>query len=124
MEIQIKPLSVNEAWQGKRFKTPLYSSYCAKLSLILSSKIYRLEISKFKRLAIFFEFHFSNPQSDWDNPIKPIQDVLQKHYKFNDKDIYFGAVIKKVVPKGEEKIIFKIVEYSEKHEKQIRDLFF
>jgi hypothetical protein len=35
MIIQIKPLSVNQVWQGKRFKTPKYKSYEMQLMLML-----------------------------------------------------------------------------------------
>jgi len=35
MRINYKPLSVNEAWQGKRFKTKAYKDYEKSLMLLL-----------------------------------------------------------------------------------------
>ena len=52
---------------------------------------------------------------DWDNPIKPFQDVLQKKYGFDDRRIMTAIVKKKVVKKGDEFIYFTI----DKHLKEI-----
>ena len=99
--LEIKPLSVNECWQGKRFKTKAYLKYEKDLLLILP-KIKMPE----PPFEIYFEFGFSNIMSDWDNPVKPLQDILQKKYGFNDKDIIKAVVVKKKVKKGED--YFKI----------------
>lgn len=101
INLKIKPLSVNECWQGKRFKTKAYLKYEKDLLLILP-KIKMPE----PPFEINFEFGFSNIMSDWDNPIKPLQDILQKKYRFNDKDIMKAVVVKKKVKKGED--YFKI----------------
>lgn len=103
MKINIKPLSVNQAWQGKRFKTKLY--YAFEQEFLLKLRPLKLPEPPY---SVYYEFGLSNTLSDWDNPIKPTQDVLQKKYKFNDKDI-FEAVIRKVkVDKGSEYILFEI----------------
>lgn len=73
IRIDIKPLSVNEAWQGKRFKTDAYKSYEKNLLLLLP----RMAIPTGK-MKVFFEFGLSNVCSDIDNPVKPFLDVLQK----------------------------------------------
>ena len=39
MRIKIKPLSVNDAWQGRRFKTDNYKKYERDLMLILPSSV-------------------------------------------------------------------------------------
>ncbi len=101
INLKIKPLSVNECWQGKRFKTKSYLQYEKDLLLILP-KIKMPE----PPFEIHFEFGFSNIMSDWDNPVKPLQDILQKKYGFNDKDIMKAVVVKKKVKKGED--YFKI----------------
>ena len=103
MIIKIKPLSVNEVWQGKRFKTTAYKSYEKSLLLLLPN----FEIPKGK-LKIYFEFGFSNSQSDIDNPIKPILDILQKKYGFNDSQVYEMNVKKEIVKKGSEYIKIEI----------------
>lgn len=103
MIIKIKPLSVNEVWQGKRFKTTAYKNYERSMLLLLPNII----IPKAK-IKIYFEFGFSNPQSDIDNPVKPILDILQKKYKFNDSQVYEMNVKKEIVKKGSEYIKIEI----------------
>lgn len=103
VELNIKPMSVNDAWQGKRFKTPKYKNY-EKIVLMMLPKLtipnapYRLNL----------EFYFSNSTADIDNPIKLISDIIQKKYSINDRDIYELNVKKFVVKKGNEKIIFTL----------------
>lgn len=79
--IEIKPLSVNEAWQGKRFKTPKYKSYETEMLWILP----KLGILKPPyKLNVTFGI---STESDLDNCLKPFLDILQKKYGINDKDI-------------------------------------
>tara|TARA_R100001244_G_scaffold120472_1_gene90075 strand:- start:202 stop:522 length:321 start_codon:yes stop_codon:yes gene_type:complete len=104
MIINIKPLSVNQCWQGRRFKTPTYKKYEKELLLLLP----KLTIPE-GNLAIIITFGFSSKASDWDNPIKPFQDILQKRYKFNDSRVYKATVTKEIVKKGKEFIEFTII---------------
>lgn len=103
IKVDIKPLSVNQVWQGKRFKTPAYKVYEQELLLILP----RLTVPK-GPLKAFYEFGQSNVMADWDNPVKPFQDVLQKKYNFDDRYIIEATVKKVKVPKGSEYIKFKL----------------
>jgi Holliday junction resolvase RusA-like endonuclease len=101
--INIKPLSVNQAWQGKRFKTKKYAKYERDVLLMLP-KLSKLE----PPFEVALEFGFSNVASDIDNPIKPILDIIQKKYGINDKDIYELKIKKTVVPKKSDYIKFSI----------------
>lgn len=101
--VHIKPLSVNVAWQGKRFKTPAYKQYEHDVLLMLPSL--KLPKAPYK---LTLTFGFSNKASDLDNPVKLISDILQKKYSFNDKDIYQLIVNKEIVLKNNEFIKFKI----------------
>jgi len=105
MTIQIhrKPLSVNACWQGKRFKTPLYKDYEKEILELLPDKY---EIPE-GDLQVRYEFGL-NTMADWDNPVKPLQDILQKKYDFDDRRIMRAEVIKKVVKKGEGYFNFEI----------------
>ena len=96
IEISTKPMSVNEAWQGRRYKSKPYKTYEAQLLYSLPS----LETPE-PPYRITFEFGISKA-TDWDNPIKPLQDILCKKYGFDDRDIYEGIVKKTVVKKGKE----------------------
>lgn len=106
--IAIKPLSVNECWQGKRFKTPKYKAYEREL-LFRLPKIH-IPTGPYQ---ISFEFGLSSPLADWDNPVKPLQDILQKKYGFNDKDIVRATVDKIKVAKGAEYIKFSILSFEQ-----------
>jgi len=106
--INIKPLSVNEAWQGRRFKTNKYKMWLTELSFILP----KIVIPEGK-LKVTYELGFSNAQSDIDNPVKCLTDALQFKYGFNDKMIYKLEVEKVIVPKGKEYISFDITSLNE-----------
>jgi Holliday junction resolvase RusA-like endonuclease len=105
MKLNIKPLSVNEVWQGKRFKTPAYKAYERDVLLILP----KLTVPD-NGLDVSITFGFSNSQSDIDNPVKPFIDILQKKYGFNDSRIMKMTLIKEKVAKGMEFIQFNISE--------------
>lgn len=106
MRIEIKPLSVNEAWQGRRFKTEKYKAFEKYLILLLP----KMNIGKKRRLKVDFVFGFATKASDLDNPVKPCLDVLQKKYGINDNDIFELNIKKEVVGKGNEFIELKINE--------------
>jgi len=106
--IDIKPLSVNKAWQGKRYKTKDYKTYEKAVYHLLPI----LTIPE-GPLSIYLEFGFSNSQADWDNPIKPFQDILQFKYAFNDSRIHEAHVKKVKVKKGCEYISFSIQELAD-----------
>ena len=103
MRINIKPLSVNKCWRGRRFKTDKYKVYENELLYTLPKS----EIKKCK-LYVYIKFGFSSKASDIDNPVKPILDILQKKYGFNDNMIYKLKVEKFNVKKGDEYIEFDI----------------
>ena len=98
INLQIKPLSVNECWQGKRYKTPAYNRYEKAVLLLLP----KAEISNVERIEI--EFGVSSKLADIDNPVKPILDILQKKYGFNDRDIFELTIKKVLTKKGQEYI--------------------
>lgn len=102
-KINIKPLSVNDCWQGRRFKTKKYKAY----EEVLLMRLKPIKIPE-PPLTIKIEFGFSTSLADIDNPIKPFLDILQKKYKFNDRDIYQLNISKKVVGKGLEYIDYNI----------------
>lgn len=101
--LTVKPLSVNEVWKGKRFKTTAYKEYELKLLWLLPKIL--LPPPPYE---IHFIFGVSNSQADFDNPIKPFLDVLQKKYGFNDKLVIRATIDKVIVKRGHEYIGFSI----------------
>ena len=106
MRINIKPISVNECFQGRRYKTDKYKGFEKHLLLLLPN----MNIRKKEKLKVDFVFGFATKSSDLDNPVKPCLDVLQKKYGINDNDIFELTVKKEVVGKGNEFIELKISE--------------
>jgi len=103
VKLNIKPLSVNEAWRGKRFKSHKYNDFELEMLLLIpKQKIPEGD------LEITLEFGFSNKASDIDNPVKLTLDCLQKKLKFDDKSIYLLHLQKTIVPKGSEFIKYTI----------------
>ncbi len=104
VKINIKPVSVNTCWQGRRFKTPSYKNYERELLYLLP----KMKVPQ-GQLSVIITFGVSSKASDIDNPLKPFLDILTKKYGFNDKQIYQLIVDKKDVEKGKEFIAFEIV---------------
>lgn len=101
--LNIKPLSINEAYRGRRFATPELAQYKKDLARILP-KIKVLE----GKLSVTYVFGLSSKQADVDNCIKAFQDILSEQYGFNDKRIYELHVKKVDVKKGKEYVGFEI----------------
>jgi hypothetical protein len=95
MRLDIKPLSANEAWQGRRFRTPKYNRYIRDILMILPS----FNVPE-GHLELKLTFGFSNAASDFDNPVKCFVDCLQKKYGFNDKMIKRCVIEVEQVKKG------------------------
>lgn len=106
-KIYIKPLSVNAAYKGRRFKTKEYDKYCDAVSLLLPSDI----VVPDGYLKVEYEFGLSSNGGDFDNPVKPLQDILSKKYGFNDNKIMIATIKKIIVPKGKEYIRFRIEKF-------------
>ena len=104
IKLHIKPLSVNQAWKGRRYKTDAYNRYESELMAMLPD----YEITSFRGLVL--TFGFSNMQSDVDNPTKLVIDILQKRYGVNDRDLMELHLYKQKVAKGNEFIKIELME--------------
>ena len=107
-QIKIKLLSINQAWQGRRFKTKAYHDFEKELFYLLPKQ----KIPEGK-LELYLKFGFSSKLSDIDNPVKIVQDVMQKKYQFNDRDIYKLVIEKEIVKKGKEYLEFRFATLVE-----------
>ena len=103
IKINIKPLSVNRAWQGRRYKTSEYKAWEQEM-------LYRLPPTECCSGSIRLEIvvGVSNIRSDIDNVLKPFLDVLQKKYGFDDNQIFELEIRKEKVKKGKEFIEFLV----------------
>lgn len=76
IKVQYKPMSVNVARKGKRYKSNQYKQYESFLLAVLPNYNIPLDGS----LIAIYTFGLSSKLADRDNPIKPTQDILQKKY--------------------------------------------
>lgn len=99
----VKPMTVNRAWQGRRFKSKEYESY----EMIVLFNLPKITVPAGKLKAKYI-FGLSSKSADLDNCVKPFTDILQKKYGFNDKLIYEMEIKKEDVKKGQEFIKFEL----------------
>lgn len=78
-KLKVKPLSVNKAWKGRRFKTPEYISYEWEVAVLLP----KIKISGDVDILIEYHMNFAK-LSDIDNPSKPLLDILVKQGLIDD----------------------------------------
>lgn len=105
--LKIAPLSINRAYQGRRFLTKEAKSYIDQVLRLLPA----MKVPEGKLVARY-KFYVSSKASDADNLVKMMQDCLQKKYGFNDRQIYWIEIEKFDVKKGDERIEFEIGEYK------------
>lgn len=103
IEIKLKPLSVNSAFKGRRFRTDDYNKYIRNMLFLLP----KIEIGP-APYELSVVFGYSSKASDIDNGLKSFLDCLVKKYGFDDRDIYKLNVKKEIVKKGEEFTNFEI----------------
>lgn len=108
MILKIKPLSVNQIFKGKRFRTKEYDIYELQVISLLS----KINIPN-GNLSIIYNVGLSSKNGDIDNCIKPFQDIISKYYGFNDNRIYHLEVFKSIVKKGSEFISFELSEIEQ-----------
>jgi Holliday junction resolvase RusA-like endonuclease len=108
-KINIKPLSVNQAWYGRKVRTSKHRDYEEEILYLLP----KMKVPEGK-LSVSYEFGLSSKNADGDNFIKIFQDILSKKYGFNDNTIYEWNIVKVNVNKGKEYIRFDIKEYDSK----------
>ena len=97
-KVNIKPLSANSAWKGRRIKSDDYKQFERSMHYLTPKG--KVDPDKMLRVEIFFGF--SNMASDIDNPLKMTIDFCQKKFSFNDKNIFELNVRKCIVSKGQE----------------------
>lgn len=83
--IPLKPLSVNAAWQGRRFKSKTYKKYEADIDMLVPPAKKTLK-GLIHATYIFYLTNFL--RTDGDNLVKCLQDLLvKKGYIEDDREI-------------------------------------
>lgn len=103
--VNIKPMSVNEIFNGQRTRTKKYDVFIKSMMFLLPKSI---EIPDPVNVKLAIEFGLSSRGSDLDNYLKGTIDCFVKKYKVDDRHIQEIHAFKSIVKKGEEYIKFKI----------------
>ena len=100
--LNVKPLSVNEAWQGRRFSTPAKKAYEQRLSLSLPNVA--VDGKPYYRVTYdFFLVRFAT--TDWDNLCKVLGDCLVKKGIISEDRLIVKATVRKFPAKADKIVV-------------------
>lgn len=110
IEIPLKPISVNAAFQGKRYKTDECKRFDRDCQLVLMR--YRGKIERFERYEVIYNLYLKNAAlTDWDNCIKILQDNLVTAGLISDDRKIYRATINKI-PDTTDRVHVRIMEWK------------
>lgn len=102
--LNVKALSVNDAWQGRRFSTPAKKKY----DLVLQMCLPQVHVAGGPYYRIEYDFHLVNfAMTDYDNCIKVTQDCLVKQGIITDDRFIVDARVRKYRAK-QDRIVIRI----------------
>lgn len=102
--LNVKPISTNAAWRGRRFSTPEKKAYeelvhCSlPKAVVVGNPYYRIEYDFYLR---------SFALTDWDNCVKVTQDCLVKRGILSDDCKIVDARVRKF-PAKKDRIVIRI----------------
>ena len=102
-KVNIRPLSVNEGYTGRRWKTEEHRVWHRSVLFLLPKMVMPPP-----PYEVYLKFGFSSKTSDFDNCVKFFIDCLSDKHKFNDKLIRRAVIDVDIVPKGKEYIEFSL----------------
>ena len=117
--LKIKPLSVNDAYKGRKYKTSNHHKFKDHITILLKNKRI-LKLEKKERFYILYHFYISNIQNDVDNLIKLTQDAICNKIGTDDRYIMGIHAKKFIVKKGQEHIKFKIFKTEKELNKYVQ----
>lgn len=110
IRLNVKPLSVNQAfsvYRGKKLKTKKYRQYEKTiLAHLLKNKI-KIKLPAKGDLYLHLKIGVGRA-FDCDNCAKPLIDIFQQYFKFNDNRITYLVIEKEIIKKGSEFIAFDL----------------
>ena len=98
--IKVKPLSINQAWQGRRFKTPKCSAYNLAVSESIQKQYPKPVIADW--YLIHYQFWIKNfARTDCDNMVKSLQDCIVRAKIISDDCRIKRFTVEKFKAKGD-----------------------
>lgn len=90
--IPIKPISINDCWQGKRFATKDYKKWTEDGLWLLKGQ----GMAPQGRLRVVVDWYSKNiSTADIDNPVKPVLDLLKKAGVIEDDRWIYELLVRK-----------------------------
>ena len=109
LRLQIKPLSTNRIYVGRKVKSSQARQFERDIALLLAAYAKETELPD-GDLAIHFRFGTTR-QKDLSNNVKLLEDQIAKHYGIDDRRFAGHTAVRIPVPRGEEFVIFQIVPF-------------
>lgn len=105
--LAIKPLSINKAFQGRRFKTKECKNYCKELAAILPKESIKGYV------CIHYKFYLKNwKMTDGDNLVKVLTDeIVRKGIIEDDRKIMTYIIQKYPAKTDRDSINIEILRY-------------
>ena len=114
-KVDIKALSINEAWQGRRYKTPKYKDW-ERMILIALPKPPEIPLEGVIKAEMVF--YLSHPlRSDVSNYVKLFEDCLVKKGFLKDDRYIFSLLLRKE-KRSEEGIWFALENDEKENQKR------
>ena len=106
--LELKPISVNEAYKGRKWMTDKHREFKKVAAILLS----RMDFPKLKEKEPFYIiYHFYTDASvDIDNMVKVVQDCITQCLGTDDRYIYGLYIEKHKIKRGNERIEFNIFQ--------------
>lgn len=98
MKVEIKPISINSCWQGRRFKTKEYAEW-RKESMYLIKKLKPETVDAVCTVQLTFHCSKNFKRVDIDNMIKPALDSIVDSGAIKDDRFIEKLVVDKVKDK-------------------------
>lgn len=105
MKIEIKPISVNRCWQGRRYKTKEYAEWRREFGYLIPARSPKLRFNESLALDVVFGLKYPK-KADLDNFIKPFLDACVENGIIQDDRLVYEIIAKKVKTDGKEYIAF------------------
>jgi Holliday junction resolvase RusA-like endonuclease len=94
--IDMKPLTVSKAWQGRRFKTPMYKKWETDVQYFIPRKKYKGKVD------VTIELFIKNDKMmDVDNVLKTLLDSMKKSGIYEDDRFIYALHVHKEHSKKE-----------------------
>lgn len=114
VSLNIKPVSTNNLYGGKRYKKKEAKEFENTISWLLKIYANSVKLPEQGELELITRFYVSR-KFDTSNCLKLLEDCISKHFQINDRRFAGHKISRVKVKPGQEKIKFLIRPYEDKN---------